>query len=203
MLYREGLRTTFVNIVSVCRVCCKLFKKKICGNTNHIFAFSAQLLGSKMGHTITDDIEVKVSAKRLWFALVKDSHNFLPKSLPDKIAGIEYEGPPNTPGSIRTVKFHKETHGVLHVKEKIEEINDEELYLKFSVLEGGFGALFRHVKVALHFKDGPVPGTAILHLKVEYEAIGEHQKPPEDGRERLIGDIKAIEAYLQTHNDYS
>lgn len=57
--------------------------------------------------TYSQDVEVKVSAKRLWSALVLDSQNFIPKSEPDKVAGVEFEGKAEEIGSVRVIKFHK------------------------------------------------------------------------------------------------
>lgn len=88
------------------------------------------------------------------------------------------------------------------MKEKLEEVDHEKLRVKFSVIEGGLGAFFQHVKVELEFKEGHHAGTAVVHSKVEYEAIGD-EEIGEEHKAAGIAVIKSAEAYLLEHDDYA
>eukprot|EP00249_Psilotum_nudum_P024492 c29201_g1_i2 orf=87-461(+) len=116
------------------------------------------------------EIDVKVSAKRLWWGFIKDGHNCLPKCLPDKISSVEYEGGRLCEvGSVRKINFNKGVYRFHFVKEKFEEVDEEKLSVKLHIIEGGFlGALFHNYKITFQFCEGSVK------WNVEYKALTGH-----------------------------
>ena len=55
----------------------------------------------------SDNVELKVSAKRVWKAAFEDAHSVLPKASPNVVERVEYEGVNFEVGSIRTIHFVK------------------------------------------------------------------------------------------------
>lgn len=55
--------------------------------------------------TVTNEIASPVSPARLWKAIVKDSHNLMPKLMPDIISSIAILEGDGGPGTIRQSNF--------------------------------------------------------------------------------------------------
>lgn len=63
-----------------------------------------------MGLGYTDEIATKVSAARIFEAGAVDMHNFVPKILPDLIAGVKILQGDGGAGSIKQVDFTEGTY---------------------------------------------------------------------------------------------
>eukprot|EP00249_Psilotum_nudum_P035364 c5577_g1_i2 orf=444-899(+) len=151
-----------------------------------------------MSKTFSYSIPIKVSPNRMWFAVIKDAHNCLPKCAPDRVASVEYEGNSDVVvGKVRTIKFHG---GARYLKGRIEEVDEEKLSIKIRITGGGFlGVLFESYEYTYEFKEGTVKWI------VDYEEVGggEASADVELAKQETVGFIKAAEAYLLQSNDYA
>eukprot|EP00253_Pinus_taeda_P018499 PITA_18499 len=78
------------------------------------------------GTTTTERVS-QVEAKRFWNATVKESHNFLPEVLPHIFSSVTIlEGD----GGVAIKEFS-------YVKDRADEIDEEKLVYKYTVIEGG------------------------------------------------------------------
>lgn len=91
-------------------------------------------------------------------------------------------------------------NGFEHVKERIEEVDHENLHVKFSVIEGGLATLFKNVKVELEFKEGESSEKCIVKNKIDYEA-DKDVEIPEEHVQAYHSLLKSVESYLLQHNE--
>jgi len=78
-----------------------------------------------------------VDAKRLWNATVKDGHNFLPKVFPEVFASVTLLEGDGGVGTIKQTNFTPANTQFSYIKERVDEIDDEKLVYKYTVIEGG------------------------------------------------------------------
>ncbi|GAB2271222.1 hypothetical protein Dimus_030901 [Dionaea muscipula] len=114
-------------------------------------------------NTYTQVIESPVAPARLFKAIVLDSHNLLPKLIPDTFESIEIvEGDSIAVGSVMKINFPKGHHNK-YIKHRIDELDVDTLYYKYTITESdvpdckyeyifeaaaGSGSIF---KVTTHF----------------------------------------------------
>ncbi|KNA08232.1 hypothetical protein SOVF_164430, partial [Spinacia oleracea] len=77
-----------------------------------------------------------VAAARLFQALSIDTHNFLPKVVPQFVKSVEFvEGDSTTVGCVKLINFPDEAP-YKYVKTRVDEIDLSNLYLKYTSIEG-------------------------------------------------------------------
>jgi len=94
-----------------------------------------------MVSTTTERVS-KVEAKRMWIAMVTDSHNIFPKVLPEIFSSAAILEGDGGVGTIKQFKFNSGEKEFRSVKERVNEIDSENMVYKYSVIEGaGLGIL--------------------------------------------------------------
>ncbi|OIC64556.1 hypothetical protein A7L55_18595 [Acinetobacter baumannii] len=89
------------------------------------------------GSTTSERVS-KVEAKRLWNATVKDCHNFFTKVLPHIFSSATILEGDGGVGTIKQFNFTPEAvKEFSYVKERVDEIDEEKLVYKYTVIEGG------------------------------------------------------------------
>ncbi|KAJ8627930.1 hypothetical protein MRB53_021237 [Persea americana] len=126
--------------------------------------------------TVSNEIPSPVAPSRLWKAIVKESHNLMPKLMPDIISSIVLlEGN----GGVGTIRQSNFTSG------------------------GLIGKKVKSTSFELKFEDG-ADGGSVCKFKGEYETI-EDCLPTEDETKEMMGSMvgmfKAIEGYLIANPD--
>ncbi|XP_021722279.1 major allergen Pru ar 1-like [Chenopodium quinoa] len=82
------------------------------------------------------DFDSVVAPSRLFNALSIDSHNFLPKVVPHFVKSVEFvEGDSTTVGCVKNINFPDEAP-YRYVKTRVDEIDCNNLYLKYTSIEG-------------------------------------------------------------------
>eukprot|EP01018_Ginkgo_biloba_P001507 Gb_17815 [translate_table: standard] len=85
-----------------------------------------------------NQVTSKVEAKRVWNGMVKDSHNLLPKLLPDLISSIStVQGAVGSVGSVRQINFTPGNKDFSYAKERLDEVDDSNFVTKYTAIEGG------------------------------------------------------------------
>ncbi|KAJ4965816.1 hypothetical protein NE237_017665 [Protea cynaroides] len=125
-----------------------------------------------MGVTVfTDEITGPIPAARIFKAIL-DSHNLLPKLIPDKIKSIEH---------------------------RIDVLDKENFMCKYSLIEGGIiGDKIEKVVETVKFEASP-NGGSICKITSEFHTVGDFQLKEEDikiGKEMAMKTSKVVEAYL-------
>ncbi|MCO5550823.1 hypothetical protein L7F22_004316 [Adiantum nelumboides] len=161
-------------------------------------------------------VECQVAARRLWRAGFQDSENCLPKAVPNAILRIDHEGPPFQPGSVRilhyplnyAIRVSKENnirHLVRHTKEKILEVDHDSLMVKCEIVDGGYiDIMVKSYSYTIHFIEGALPNTCVVHWSFEYKALSpkHHLMMSATLNEVIPLSIKGVESYLLLHDDY-
>eukprot|EP00253_Pinus_taeda_P017293 PITA_17293 len=88
------------------------------------------------GTSTTEDV-VQVEARRLWNATTKDSHNFLPKVLPDVFTSVTLLQGDGGVGTVKHINFTPGKRDFSFVKERVDELDEENFVYKYTVIEGG------------------------------------------------------------------
>lgn len=162
------------------------------------------------------EVKCNVGAKRLWRAGFEDAHNCLPKAVPNVITHIEYEGDGFQPGSFRIVHYQpgyakyvsKENsldHLVKYTKEKMLEIDDDSLKLKYEVVRGGFlGIMVTQYTYTIQIVEGSLPDTCVIKWSYQYIPISpkHHAMMCARLKEILPLSFKSLESYLLVNDDY-
>ncbi|GMH25940.1 hypothetical protein Nepgr_027783 [Nepenthes gracilis] len=86
--------------------------------------------------TYSQEIESPVAPARLFKALCLDNHTLFPKLMPESFKSIEFvQGDHATVGSIKQLNF-PEGHQYKYAKHKIDEIDVDNLYCKYTTIDG-------------------------------------------------------------------
>jgi len=85
----------------------------------------------------TTERACQVDAKRLWNATVKDGHNFLPKVFPEAFSSVDFIEGDGGVGTIKQINFTPGNKPFSFIKERVDEIDEEKLVYKYTVIEGG------------------------------------------------------------------
>ena len=155
-----------------------------------------------MGFTYTEEFSCKVAPKRMFKALILESHIHIPKIAPGGIKSIEYVEGDGGVGSIKQTNFAEGGH-LKSLKHKIDAIDSEKLYCKYTLIEGD--VIFDKIESVVYeikfeaTNDGCVcKMTSHYHTKPGVELKDEDVKK---GKDKAIGLFKAVEEYLVAHPD--
>ncbi|XP_022848816.1 major allergen Pru ar 1-like [Olea europaea var. sylvestris] len=154
-------------------------------------------------NTFTDEHCSAVAPLRIFKASIVDSHNLIPKLVPQAIKSIEFIQGNGGTGSIKQINF-AEGGGFGSVKYQIDELNDKTLTYKYSLVEGD--ALIEGLeKITYEVKFEPSPdGGSISKVTSKYYTKGDFVLKEEDikaGKERVLGMYKVVEDYLLKNPD--
>ncbi|KAL2463196.1 Major allergen Pru ar 1 [Forsythia ovata] len=153
--------------------------------------------------TFTDEHTSAVAPSRIFKASIVDSHNLIPKLVPQAIKSIEFVQGNGGAGSIKQINF-AEGGGFGTVKYQIDELNEDTLTYKYSLVEGD--ALIEGLeKITYEVKFEPSPnGGSISKITSKYYTKDDFKLKEEDikaGKERVLGMYKVVEDYLLQNPD--
>ncbi|BFI43488.1 hypothetical protein MPTK2_8g18910 [Marchantia polymorpha subsp. ruderalis] len=145
------------------------------------------------------EVELNVSAYRLW-AAVKDMESLLPRVMPVLRASVEIEGDGGA-GSIRYIKFPADVSTKIFSIERID-VMDDDTYTEVHTLIGGeIDRQYSFYRSTKTFTPVDI-GLTVATWFVEYEPLDD-SSAPEYPKQMFLAFIKAIEAYLVSHDDYA
>ncbi|KAK8960444.1 hypothetical protein KSP40_PGU019274 [Platanthera guangdongensis] len=140
-----------------------------------------------------------VAVDRVWKAGVLDSHNLIPKLLPDFIASGEIVEGDGGVGTVKKLTFSDAVKEFRFVKDRVEVIDHEKFIVKQAVIEGGMiGKRLRSYSYEMKFEVGSNGGT-VGKIRLEYDTQDDTLLAAEEEEQMLEGlfiMIKAIEGYL-------
>ncbi|CAA2957012.1 major allergen Pru ar 1-like [Olea europaea subsp. europaea] len=155
--------------------------------------------------TFTDEHSSLVAPSRIFKASIVDSHNLIPKLVPQAIKSVEFIQGNGGTGSIKQINFAegKFSRNLL-VLYQIDELNEKTLMYKYSLVEGD--ALIEGLeKITYEVKFEPSPdGGSISKVTTKYYTKGDFVLKEEDikaGKERVLGMYKVVEEYLLQNPD--
>eukprot|EP00253_Pinus_taeda_P024155 PITA_24155 len=150
--------------------------------------------------TTTAERASQVEAKRLWNAMVKDNHNFLPKVLPHIFSSVTILEGDGGVGTIKQFNFTPQAvKEFSYVKERVDEIDEDKLVYKYTVIEGGpLGNKLIALTYEMQFvaKEG---GGCVTSRTSNYETIPGAQFDEakiKEVKENMIAMFEKIELYL-------
>ncbi|KAK9282423.1 hypothetical protein L1049_005340 [Liquidambar formosana] len=152
-----------------------------------------------MGVTsFTQEIACSVPPARIFKALILDSHNLIPKLMPQAIKSIDIIQGDGGAGSIKQINFAEGSH-FKYMKHRIDSLDEENLSCKYTLIEGDvLMDKIESVAYELTF-EASSNGECICKMRSEYHGLGDSEIKEEDitaGKGRAVGMYKVVEAYL-------
>ncbi|KAL1819446.1 hypothetical protein ACET3Z_014315 [Daucus carota] len=139
-----------------------------------------------------------IAASRIFKASILDSHNLIPKLLPQGIQSIKLIQGNGGAGSIKQVNFI-DGRNFSSLKYHIDELSEDDYTYNYTLLEGD--ALVKNLeKITYEVKFESMPnGGTISKVTRKYYTIGNFKLKDEDikaGKDKVLLMYKVIEAYL-------
>ncbi|KAL3506003.1 hypothetical protein ACH5RR_031385 [Cinchona calisaya] len=152
--------------------------------------------------TFSEEYTSPISPSRIFKASIVDSHNLIPKLMPQAIKSIEIQGNGGA-GSIKQINFAEGSHfGSL--KYHIDELNEETYTYKYTLIEGG-ALTDKLEKITYEVKFEPTPeGGSISKVTSKYYTKDDFTLNDDEikaGKEKVLGMYKVVEAYLLQNLD--
>ncbi|GMJ12258.1 MLP-like protein 423 [Hibiscus trionum] len=153
----------------------------------------------------THDMEVSapIPPAKAFKAIVLDFDTLFPKVVPDSIKSVEVLEGDGGPGTIKKVTF-AEGFGLDYVKHKVNELDKDNLFYSYSVIEGDIlKNILEKITYDVKFVAGP-DGGAICKRTTKFYSIGDVEIKEEAikaGMERQARVFKAVEDYLVANPD--
>ncbi|KAK3418032.1 major strawberry allergen Fra a 1-3-like [Eucalyptus grandis] len=152
--------------------------------------------------TYSMEITSAVAPSRMFKALVLDSHNILPKIVPEGIKSVEFIEGDGGVGSIKKTNFGESSH-IKYTKHKIEALDVGSFYCKYTMIESDIkfdkiDFVTEEVKFVAAGNGCVCKMTSEYHVKEGCELKEEDIKK---GKDRAMGLYKAVEEYLVANAD--
>ncbi|KAF6176781.1 hypothetical protein GIB67_020503 [Kingdonia uniflora] len=145
--------------------------------------------------TFSEEFTSPITVARLWKATVVDSHILIPKIAPQFVESINLEGDGGA-GTIKTFKFTEAVKEVSIVKNRVDELDQENFSYKYTVIEGND----KYESSAFQIKLEASPeGGSICKISGEYKTVDGHVPTEEESKTLKEGTLKmfkGIETYL-------
>ncbi|KAA8548994.1 hypothetical protein F0562_000678 [Nyssa sinensis] len=157
-----------------------------------------------MGVTsFTQEFTTPVDPAKMFKALIVDSHNLIPKLMPQSIKSIEFIEGDGGAGSIKQTNFSEGSH-FKQLKHKIDALDTQNLMCKYSLIEGDvLGAELESVVYEVKF-EASSDGGCVCKMTSEYHTKGAVELKEDDikaGKDKAIGLFKVVEAHLLANPD--
>ncbi|CAN4086457.1 unnamed protein product [Withania somnifera] len=157
--------------------------------------------------TFTEENTSPLPPNRIIKASIVDSHNLIPKLMPQAIKSIEVQGDEGA-GSIKTINFPDGTITKLFfyilckstlIKYRVDDLNEETYKYKYTLIEGD-GPVDNLEKITCDVKfEQSADGGSISKVTSSYYTVGDFKIKEEEinaGKEKVFAMFKAVEAYL-------
>ncbi|KAL2475044.1 major allergen Pru ar 1-like [Abeliophyllum distichum] len=153
--------------------------------------------------TFTEEHTSPVPPSRIFKASIVDSHNLIPKLMPQAIKSIQIIQGNGGAGSIKQINF-AEGSNFSSVKYHIDELDEKTYTYNYTLLEGG--ALtdgLEKITYEIKFELAP-DGGSINKVTSKYHTKDDFKLKEEDikaGKERVLAMYKVVEAHLLQNPD--
>ncbi|CAI9771299.1 unnamed protein product [Fraxinus pennsylvanica] len=155
--------------------------------------------------TFVDEYTSPVSPSRIFKASIVDSHNLIPKLMPQAIKSVAFVQGNGGTGSIKQINF-AEGGAFKSVKYHIDELNEDTYTYSYTLIEGD-ALIDKLEKITYYVKLEQSPdGGSISKVTSKYYTSGDFMLKEEEikaGKEKVMAIYKVVEAYLlQNPNAY-
>ncbi|KAF7848951.1 hypothetical protein BT93_L1410 [Corymbia citriodora subsp. variegata] len=152
--------------------------------------------------TYSMEITSAVAPSRMFKALVLESHNILPKIVPEGIKSVEFIEGDGGVGSIKKTNFSESSH-IKYTKHKVEALDAGSFYCKYTMIESDIkfdkiDFVTEEVKFVAAGSGCVCKMTSEYHIKEGGELKEEDIKK---GKDKAMGLYKAVEEYLVANPD--
>ncbi|XP_059632441.1 major allergen Pru ar 1-like [Cornus florida] len=149
--------------------------------------------------TFTDKYTSTIPPARLFKASILDSHNLIPKIMPQAIKSIEISQGNGGAGSIKQINFAQGST-MNYLKYRIDELNEETLTYNYTLIEGDASMDKQIESISYEVKLEPcLNGGTISKMTSKYYTKGDVELSEESikaGKEKAMGMYKVVESYL-------
>ncbi|KAI3459447.1 hypothetical protein Pfo_016110 [Paulownia fortunei] len=153
--------------------------------------------------TFTDEYTSPVPPSRIFKASIVDSHNLIPKLMPQAIKSIEIIEGDGGAGSIKQINF-AEGSPLKFVKYRVDELNEKTFSYGYTLIEGD-SLVDKLEKITYDVKfEQTADGGSISKVTSKYFTVGDFTLKEEEvkaGKERVLAMYKAVEAFLIQNPD--
>ncbi|KAL3722101.1 hypothetical protein ACJRO7_034456 [Eucalyptus globulus] len=151
----------------------------------------------------TQEFITPIAPSRMFKALIIDSHNLMPKIVPQGIKSIEFIEGDGGAGSIKQTNFAEGGH-LKYLKHRIDAIDIENLVCKYTLIDGDvvFDKI-EYVAYEVKFEDSS-DGGCMCKMTSEYHTKAGAELKEEDikqGKDKAMGLYKVVEEYLLANPD--
>uniref|UniRef100_A0A0D6QYV2 Bet v I/Major latex protein domain-containing protein n=1 Tax=Araucaria cunninghamii TaxID=56994 RepID=A0A0D6QYV2_ARACU len=150
-----------------------------------------------MVNVISVDVALKAPGKKVW-EVIRDSTTLFPKILPSTFKSIEVvSGDGKSAGSVRQINYADGSmKGVTFAKEKLETVDDGNMYVTVSVIDSELLGFYKIFKTTLKVLPGVDANSCTVKWHIEFEGVSSEVPPPETAKEAAVQTFKAIEGYI-------
>ncbi|KAF8024824.1 hypothetical protein BT93_F1859 [Corymbia citriodora subsp. variegata] len=153
--------------------------------------------------TYTQEFTTPIAPSRMFTALIIDSHNLIPKIVPQGIKRIEFVEGDGGVGSIKVTNFAEGGH-LKFLKHKIDALDTENMMCKYTLIEGD--VIFDKIESVVYEVQFLASGNGgcVCKMTSEYHTKGDMELKEEDikqGKEKAMGLYKVVEEYLMAYLD--
>ncbi|XP_020589726.1 pathogenesis-related protein 1-like [Phalaenopsis equestris] len=149
--------------------------------------------------SFTRELVLTVALDRAWKAAVVDSHNLVPKLVPDFVSSVELSEADCRVGTLKIVNFGEAMKEFRFIKERVEALDTEEHIIKHSIIEGGLiGLRLKCYSIEIRYEVVNNSET-LANVTLEYDTIDNTLLSAEEQEGSIKGIflmLKAIEGYL-------
>ncbi|XP_077214333.1 pathogenesis-related protein STH-21-like [Tasmannia lanceolata] len=149
------------------------------------------------------EMESPVAPRRMFNAYAMDSHNILPKILPQVVTGAAIIEGDGGVGSLKHFTF-SEAIPYTHVKERMDVVDKDNFEYNYTVIEGG-NVGTKLISSVYRTKFEPFGnGGCIIKASAEYETMEGVVYTEDDinvGKTGMMGLFKVLEGYLLASPD--
>ncbi|KAI3469648.1 hypothetical protein Pfo_026311 [Paulownia fortunei] len=150
----------------------------------------------------SDEHTSPIPPARIFKASIVDSHNLIPKLMPQAIKSIEIIQGNGGAGSIKQINFAQGSFDSL--KYQIDELDEGTYTYNYTLIEGD-ALIDKLEKISYEVKVEPTPeGGSISKVTSKYYTKGDFMLKEEDikaGKERVLAMYKVVEVYLLQNPD--
>ncbi|XP_059632442.1 major strawberry allergen Fra a 1.07-like [Cornus florida] len=154
--------------------------------------------------TFTEEYTNAIAPARLFKASIYDSHNLIPKLMPQAIKSIEITQGNGGTGSIKQINF-VEGSTLNYLKFRIDELSEETFTYNYTLIEADPLMEKQIESIVYEVKLEPaLNGGTISKMTSKYYTKGDGELSEEvikAGKERAMGMYKAVETYLLQNPD--
>ncbi|KAK4797124.1 hypothetical protein SAY86_029450 [Trapa natans] len=152
-----------------------------------------------MGVTcFNQEFTAAVAPSRMFKALILDSHNLIPKLVPEGIKSIQLLQGDGGVGSIKQTQFAEDGH-IKSLKYRVDALDTEKFTSKYTLIEGDI-ILDRLEKIVYEVKfEAKSDGGCVCKMTSEYHVKGDTELKEEEikqGKDKAMGLYKVAEEYL-------